>query len=66
MKKKQFLVACMPAVITLLIVLMNVLAENKVTTLYKRASAALEEQNYAARETYRSQSEAIAPEYAPQ
>lgn len=66
MKKKQFLVACMPAVITLLIVLMNVLAENKVTTLYKRASAALEEQNYAAVETYLSQIEAIAPEYAPQ
>lgn len=66
MKKKQFLVACIPAVITLLIVLMNVLAENKVMTLYKKASAALEEQNYAAVETYLSQIGAIAPEYAPQ
>ena len=66
MKKKQFLVACMPAFITLLIIVMNVLAENKVTALYRDADAALKAQDYSAVQTYLSQIREIAPEYVPQ
>lgn len=66
MKKKQLLVACMPAVITLLIIVMNVLAEAKVTALYRKATDALAAQDYSTTETYLSQIETIAPEYVPQ
>lgn len=66
MKKKQILVACLPAVITLLIIVMNVLAESKVSALYRNAVAALNAQDYSAAERTLSQIQTIAPEYVPQ
>ena len=48
MKKKQILVACLPAVITLLVIVMNVLTESKVSTLYRNAVSALDAQDYSA------------------
>lgn len=66
MKKKQILVACLPAVITLLVIVMNVLAESKVSKLYRNAVSALGAQDYSAMNDSLSQIRTIAPEYVPQ
>ena len=66
MKKKQLLVACLPAVITLLIIVMNVLTENKVSALYKNAVSALDARDYSAVDDSLSRIQEIAPEYVPQ
>lgn len=66
MKKKQILVACLPAAITLLIIVMNVLAESKVSALYRNAVSALDAQDYSAMNYSLSQIRTIAPGYVPQ
>ena len=66
MKKKQILVACLPAVITLLVIVMNVLAESKVSKLYRNAVSALGAQDHSVMNDSLSQIRTIAPDYAPQ
>lgn len=65
MKKKQILTAVLPAVVMLAVILLNVASQRKVSSLYTRAYAAVQEDSGTAWE-YLDQLRSAAPGYVPQ
>lgn len=66
MKKKQVLVAVLPAVVMLGIILFNVFAQSKINALYRNATQAANAKEYDAARMFLTHIEMIAPDYVPQ
>lgn len=66
MKKKQYLIATLPAVITAVVIGLNVLSMNKVSSLYAKAANAVQEKNYTTATEYLNDLYEVAPGYAQQ